>query len=204
MRRHAFLPTLALAATLAGTIAITIPAATAHAQTTLQAQPSGRARSEVNLVPPSGQATSAQPATIMIDYGQPHLRGRTLHTGDLVPYDQPWRTGANAATMLTTGVNLRIGGVDVPAGRYVVYTLPTRNQWTLILQRTDAEPGMMAAMQYDQSKDSARIPLQRRELRMPIESLTMWLIPATGEGAPRGELRIMWGNTELSTSWEVR
>ena len=201
MRRHASHIMLAFAAiAIAGTTA----APAAQAQTTLQAQPSGRGRTEVNLVPPSGQAAAAQPATIMIDYGQPHLRGRTLHTGDLVPLDQPWRTGANAATMLSTGVNLRIGGVDVPAGRYVVYTLPTRTQWTLILQRTDAEPGMMAAMQYDQSKDSARIPLRRRELQMPIESLTMWLIPAAGEGPARGELRILWGNAELSTNWEVR
>src|SRR5688500_13093432 len=111
------IPTLALAAVLAAAPAL-------DAQTTLQALPSGRGRTEVTLQPPRDQAAAAQPATISLDWGQPHLRGRTLHTGDLVPYDQAWRTGANNATMLTTGVDLTIGGVAVPRGTYVVFTLP--------------------------------------------------------------------------------
>ena len=197
-------PTIPILAFTLGLALALAAAPTLDAQTTLQVLPSGRGRTEVTLQPPRDQAAGAQPATIMLDYGQPHLRGRTLHTGDLVPYDQPWRTGANNATTLTTGVDLTIGGVAVPRGTYVVFTLPARTQWTLILQRTDAEPGMMAAMQYDQSKDSARIPLRRRELPMAIESLTMWLIPATGEGPPRGELRILWGNTELAAEWVAR
>ena len=190
-------PTLALALALTAAPAL-------DAQATLQALPSGRGTTQVTLEPPRGQAAAAQPATITLDYGQPHLRGRSLHTSDLVPYDVAWRTGANASTTLTTGVNLTIGGVEVPAGKYLVFTLPTRAQWTLILQRAPDEMSMQAAMQYDASKDVARIPLRRRELPLPIESLTMWLIPATGDGPPRGELRILWGSQELSTDWVVR
>ena len=190
-------PTLALALALAAAPAV-------DAQVTLQVLPSGRGTTQVTLQPPRGQEGAAQPATITLDYGQPHLRGRTLHTGDLVPYDVAWRTGANASTTLTTGVNLTIGGIEVPSGRYLVYTLPTRSAWTLILQRAPEEESMQAAMQYDASRDFARIPLRRRELPMPIESLKMWLIPATCYGPPLGEMRILWGSQELSADWVVR
>src|SRR5689334_2984594 len=79
------------------------------AQAGLRPAPSGRATSVVSLsvprdpnapAPPAGQAAPA-PVTIVLDYGQPHLRGRKLHTDSLVPYDAPWRTGANDATTLT-------------------------------------------------------------------------------------------------------
>ena len=165
-----------------------------------EAQPSGRGRTEVTLTPPRGQTPRREAATITIDFGQPHLRGRELHTADLVPYDTPWRTGANAATTLATGLDLTIGGVEVPRGTYVIYTLPTRNEWTLILQR---DAGQNTA-EYDAALDVARVPLRKRELPVAIESLSIWLIPAREEGPPRGELRILWGNTEVSTDWVVR
>lgn len=171
------------------------------AQVLREAQPSGRATSAVTLVDPSPRAEATlEPAVIMLDYGQPHLRGRALHTDSLVPYDKPWRTGANAATTLSTGVDLLLGGVAVPRGTYILFTLPTRTGWTLVLQRDGGQrPGM-----FDPSHDVARIALRRRPLEAPIESLTMWLIPSTAPGAPRGELRIMWGHTELSTDWSVQ
>jgi hypothetical protein len=171
------------------------------AQAGLRPLPSGRATSEVTLQYPEGQAPEgAQPLTIRLDYGQPHLRGRTLHTDSLVPYDQPWRTGANAATTLQTEVDLAIGGVAVPRGTYLIYTLPRRTGWELILQKSVGE----APMNYDPARDFARIPLRRRELAAPIESLSMWLIPSREPGPARGELRLAWGSAELSTDWAVK
>lgn len=176
---------------------------TLHAQAARQAMPSGRASSEVTLTDARGQAAGAdalEPATIALDYGQPHLRGRSLHTDTLVPYDAPWRTGANEATTLTTGVDLTIGGASVPTGRYFVWTMPTRGGWQLILQRDSGQN----AMPYSATNDLARIDLRRRQLPAPVESLTMWLIPSTAAGPPRGEWRILWGDVELSTDWVVR
>ncbi|MBA3891115.1 MAG: hypothetical protein H0X64_11355, partial [Gemmatimonadaceae bacterium] len=57
---------------------------------------------------------------------------------------------------------------------------------------------------YDAAHDVARIGLSRRALPMTVESLTIWLAPSTAPGTPRGELRILWGTTELSTDWVVR
>ena len=176
-------------------------AGTLSAQAGLQALPSGRATSEVTLQYPEGQAPQgARPQTIRVDYGQPHLRGRALHTDSLVPYDQPWRTGANAATTLQTDVDLTIGGVAVPGGTYLVYTMPRRTGWELILQKSVGE----APMNYDPARDFARIPLRRRDLAAPMESLFIWMIPSRAAGPARGELRLAWGTVELSADWAVR
>src|SRR5215208_4747072 len=107
--------------------ALLVTAATLPAQT-LRPGPSGRGTTEVTLsIPPAtpgAPAAAAAPAAtpapkplaIRIDYGQPHLRGRVLHTDSLVPYDKPWRLGANTATILTTDVDLVLGGATIPKG----------------------------------------------------------------------------------------
>ena len=192
MRYHRVL--LALACTVAG--ATILPAQTAQ----LRPAPSGRGMSEVTLRPPEGQAPdTAKPLAIRVDYGQPHLRGRTLHTDSLVPYDTPWRTGANDPTTLTTDVDLVIGGASVPKGTYVLFTIPGRTAWKLIIQKNASQ-----GAEYDQANDVARVDLRRQTLPMPLESLTMWLVPSTQPGPGRGELRLAWGTTLVSTDWSVK
>jgi hypothetical protein len=179
----------------------------ASAQAGLRPAPSGRATSVVSLsvprepnapAPPAGQA-APPPVLITLDYGQPHLRGRKLHTDSLVPYDTPWRTGANDATTLTTGVDLVLGGATLPAGKYVLYTLPTRGDWKLIIQKAAGQTA-----EYKQDQDLARVDLKRTALASPVESLTMWLIPSTAPGKAAGELRIAWGASQLSTNWTLK
>jgi hypothetical protein len=184
-------------------LALATSSLSAQAATARRAMPSTRATAEVSLAVPqtpgAAPATPAPaPAVIRLDYGQPHLRGRALFTDSLVPYDKPWRTGANAATTLRTDVPLTLGGAQVNAGTYVVLTLPSRTGWKLILQREGAPA------EYSAANDVARIDLRARTLPSPIESLSMWLIPSTQPGAARGELRMAWGTTELSTDWVVR
>ncbi len=183
-------------------LALLVGAATAlPAQGAMRATPSGRATTGVTLTfMDSAARANGQPAAIRIDYGQPHLRGRTLHTDSLVPYDVPWRTGANGATTLTSDVDLVIGGANVPKGTYVLQTLPSRTGWTLLIQKNVTA----SAMTYDPANDVARVPLRQTTLPIPLESLTMWLIPATQPGATRGELRFGWGTTALATDWSVR
>lgn len=192
---------------LAFVLSLTVtPALTA--QPGLRPAPSGRATSVVTLaVPRPEPAPGAQPAatpseapiTIALDYGQPHLRGRALHTDSLVPYDKPWRTGANDATTLTTGVDLVVGGATIPAGKYVLYTIPSRGDWKLIIQKSAGQTA-----EYKPEYDVARVDLRRRALAEPIESLTMWLIPSTAPGKAQGELRLAWGSSLLSTTWAVK
>ena len=175
---------------------------TLSAQAALRAAPSGRATTEVTLsYPEDSTPPGFTPVTIRIDYGQPHLRGRALHTDSLVPYDKPWRTGANSPTMLTTGVDLDIGGKTVPKGSYVLWTLPGKSGWMLIVQK---QPPQNEEGMYNQANDIQRIPMRMQTVTSPIESLTMTLIPSRTSGKPRGELRIGWGTSLLSTEWAVR
>lgn len=189
---HHIVPTVAL-------VAATV--APLEAESQLRPAPSSRATSEVTLNYPQGQTppADAQPVTIRLDYGQPHLRGRTLHTDSLVPYDKVWRTGANNVTTLTTGVDLVIGGATLPAGAYVLYTLPSRAGWKLIFQKSEGQTA-----EHDPVKDLARVDLRLTQLSAPMESLTMWLIPSTAPGKGAGELRFAWGRNMLSTDWSLK
>ena len=177
------------------------------AQPGLRPAPSGRATSTVTLtVPrdpsapaPAAGAPAEAPVTIVLDYGQPHLRGRALHTDSLVPYDKPWRTGANDATTLTTGVDIVLGGASLSAGKYALYTIPSRGDLKLIIQKFAGQTA-----EYKPDLDVARVDLRKRTLAEPVESLTMWLIPSTAPGKGQGELRLAWGTSLLSTSWSVK
>ncbi|HEX5727637.1 MAG TPA: DUF2911 domain-containing protein [Longimicrobiaceae bacterium] len=131
---------------------------------------------------------------ISIDYGRPYRRGRKI-MGELVPFGRVWRTGANAATTLSTDVDLRIGNATVPRGTYTLYTLPTAGQWTLIVNRQTGQWGT----QYDASRDLVRIPLQKRALERPVEQFTISLEPAQGGGT----LVLTWENTRVSVPFRV-
>jgi hypothetical protein len=177
-------------------------AAVAQAQApALTAAPSTRATVTVNLTLPQG--AQGTPATIRIDYGQPHLRGRRLHTPGLVPLDSVWRFGANEATALETGVDLVVGGSRVAKGKYSLYVLPSAAGWKLIINANTGQWGT----EYDARHDVARVDLRKRTLASAVESLSIWLIPArtqgTPAGPPSGELRFAWGDAELSTDWRV-
>lgn len=173
---------------------------------TYRAAPSTRATAEVSLAltDTAAQRAAGKPALITINYGQPHLRGRTLLTGDLVPMGTVWRLGANEATLLTTDVDMMIGEKQVPKGRYIMSALPETSGWTLILQQETSGAPMVMAMNYDASKDFARIPLRASPLSEPVESLSIALVPATTPGVQRGVLHISWGTVHLNTDWEVR
>src|SRR6202041_4118960 len=62
--------------------------------------------------------------TIHVDHSSPRMKGRKIF-GDLVPYGEPWRAGANEATTLVIDADVRVGGKTVPAGSYTLFALPT-------------------------------------------------------------------------------
>lgn len=176
-------------------------AADVHAQKgAMLAAPSGRATSEVTLTfADSAARASAKPAVIRVDYGQPHLRGRTLYTDTLVPYDKVWRLGANDATMLTTDVDLTIGGVQVPKGKWVLEALPARTGWKLLIKKPAA-----AGVANATPTDFATVDLTATTAASATESLSIAIIPSRAGASPNGELRISWGTVVLSTRWAMR
>jgi hypothetical protein len=104
-----------------------------------------------------GALNLAGPARIVIDYGQPHLRGRNvIGMPGVVPWDSVWRTGANMATQLSTEVDMTIGNTFIPRGVYTLFSLPTRTGWKLVVSKEVLQWGT----DYNPSKDLARIDLR--------------------------------------------
>jgi hypothetical protein len=135
-------------------------------------------------------------AMVMVDYGRPHQRGRRIF-GDVVPYGQVWRTGANAATQLITDHALVIGGTTVPAGTYTLWTLPSASGAELIINRQHGQWGT----DYDPKQDLVRLPLTQSALASPMEQFTIRIDPS---GSTGGTLRLQWEGTEYSIPFTVQ
>lgn len=160
-------------------IAVIVLVATAVAQGQKPASPPGQAT-----------LTFADGKTVTIDYSRPSMRNRKIF-GGLVPYDQVWRTGANAATSLKTNVDLDIGGTSVPAGNYTLYTLPGMNSWQLIVNKQTGQWGT----EYNQNQDLARIPMKVTQRSSGLETFTISFDKAGGDS---GVLKLEWENTLAS------
>ncbi len=90
---------------------------------------------------------------ITIDYSRPVAKGRTIF-GGLVPYDKVWRTGANEATQITFSDDVTINGHPLPKGAYSLHTIPGKDSWTLIFNKTVKQWG---SFNYDQAQDALRV-----------------------------------------------
>ena len=125
------------------------------------------------------------PATISVDYGRPLARGRTL-LGDLISYDRVWRTGANAATQLTTSAPIALAGLAVPAGTYTLWTVPHVNGVELIVNRQIGQWGT----QYGRTHDLGRVAMESDSVDPPVEQFTIAIEPSDDR---RGTLVMAWG-----------
>src|SRR5437867_3857960 len=128
-------------------------------------------------------------AEVSIDYSRPSRRGRDIF-GALEPWNKVWRTGANAATQLTTPVDLVIGGATVPAGKYTLWTLPSPTGWKLIINKQTGQWGT----EYHEEQDLVRVDAKVETLASPIEQFTIAFDPA---GAPTA-ITFTWDKTRYS------
>jgi len=144
---------------------------------------------------PRGQASFSfqDGKKIVVDYGRPSMRGRKI-MGQLVPYNQVWRTGANEATTFTTDVPLVIGGKQIPAGKYAIFTIPGENEWTVIFNKQTGQWGT----KYDQAQDLARITVTPTKLQQPVEQFT---ISFDQRGPNAGVMKLEWENTSVSVDF---
>jgi hypothetical protein len=148
-------------------------------------------------------ASLTGPSRLAISYGQPHARGRRID-GGLIPRDTVWRFGANAATTLHSDVNLVLDTLHLRRGDYALFVLRTAAGWQLIVNRGTGVWGT----DYDPADDVGRVTLASRTRSEPEESLTIYLVPdaprpGSGYAEMQGRMRIVWGTTELSTTWRM-
>src|SRR5256885_14498132 len=140
--------------------------------------------------PPGNAEVTLKNKKITIDYGRPSMKGRKV-VGGLVPFGQVWRTGANEATTLTTETDLNIGGTNVPAGKYTLYTLPSEGTWKLIINKQTGQWGTI----YEEAQDLARVDLKKSSLGKPVEQLTISFDKKNDSPA---DLVLQWETTQLS------
>lgn len=127
---------------------------------------------------------------LVIEYGKPSMRGRKI-MGSVVPYNRIWRTGSGKATTLTSTADFQLGDVEIPRGSYSLYTYPTPTQWKLIINKQTGQWGTT----YNPDLDFARITVSARQLKTPVEHLTLKLERTNHLSAV---LRIEWEHTSLS------
>lgn len=103
--------------------------------------------------PLTADSVSIGDTKITIEYSSPSVRKRKIW-GELVPYDEVWRTGANKATYLTTNKDIEIEGHYLPTGRYSIFTIPSDSSWTVIFNEDWDQWG---AYNYSEQNDVFRI-----------------------------------------------
>lgn len=131
-------------------------------------------------------------AQLAVEYSRPLRRGRTL-LGALIPYDRVWRTGANAATHLSTTAPIRLAGVRIDSGSCTLWTLPRRDDVQLVINRETGQWGTG----YQPRHDIARVALQVDTLDAPVEQFTIRVDSASSR------LVMEWGTFRWSAPVEA-
>jgi tetratricopeptide (TPR) repeat protein len=133
--------------------------------------------------------------TISITYDRPAVKGREVW-GKLVPYDSVWRAGANENTVIAFSSPVRVGGRDLPAGRYGVHMIPTRSQWIVILSN---QADAWGSFSYDPKEDAVR--LSATPVAAPLQESLGYTLDDPGTGSAVATLR--WEKLAVPFTVEV-
>ena len=120
--------------------------------TTLPVLAQERGSEEARVSPNAAVSQTIGTTEVRITYGRPQVKGRTIF-GDLVPYGDVWRTGANEATTISFSSDVTVEGEPLSAGTYSLYTIPGKDTWTIIFNNVANQWGT----QYDKNKDALRV-----------------------------------------------
>lgn len=124
--------------------------------------------------------------TLTINYSSPSKKGRDIY-GGLVPFGAVWRTGANEATTIELSKDANIGGVDVKAGKYSLFTIPGEKEWSVII---NSNPKQWGAYSYDKSQDVGRFTAASSNLDQVAESFTINV-------SDQGVVSLVWDKTKV-------
>lgn len=123
----------------------------------LVATPAARAELVLPRVSPNAKVSQTIGLTdFVLTYSRPGVKGRVIW-GELVPYDKPWRTGANEATTFTTSDEVTIESQKLPAGTYSFFTIPTKDQWTVVFSK---QKDLWGAFAYKPEEDALRVTVK--------------------------------------------
>jgi hypothetical protein len=121
-----------------------------------------------------------------IVYCRPSSRGRTM-IGGTEPFGEVWRAGANAATTIEFAKDVKIEGKDLPAGKYSLFAIPNKEEWTIIINTVHTQWG---AYDYDKSKDALRANVKVEKPKAFVETFTI--------GAEKDKVKLAWENYQVA------
>jgi hypothetical protein len=127
---------------------------------------------------------------VTVDFSRPSTKGRKIF-GELVPFGQVWRTGANGATVLTFSTEVSISGTKVPAGSYALYSIPGKSTWTMILSKNTK---LWGAIGYEAKDDVLRFNATPAKTSRMYDSFEIGFSNLTDASA---DLSIKWEQTRV-------
>ena len=126
---------------------------------------------------------------IEISYSRPSAKGRPVF-GGLVPYNEVWRTGANARTTISFSTDVKLNDKKIPAGKYALFTIPGQQSWIIILNKNTSGN----ALRYDASNDVARFEVPPVQISENVETFSI-MINAIRDDSARIDL--LWEHTAV-------
>ncbi len=165
----------------------------------LHLAPAAFGQQPIAIPRPSPKATVAQTVgvtDITINYSRPGVKNRKVW-GELVPYGQVWRTGANENTTITFSTPVKVGGKELPAGTYGLQTIPAADQWTVIFSKDAKEWG---AFNYKPENDALRIQVKPEASGEHVERMTFSFDDVTDTSA---EVVLAWEKLRVPFTVEV-
>lgn len=130
--------------------------------------------------------TTNSGAVITIDYSQPAVKGREIGK-QIAPYGKVWRTGANEATTFEVSKDVKVEGQALPAGKYALFTIPNKEEWVVIFNKT---PNQWGAYKYAESDDALRVKIKPTKAPQFTERMTFNVDKS-------GKVSLLWGNEEI-------
>ena len=134
--------------------------------------------------------------TLEVSYSRPAVKGRKIF-GDLVPFGNVWRTGANSATTLTFSDEVSIGGVKIAPGKYGLLSIPNKDNWTIIISK---QTDVTSPAAYKQEMDIVRINAATADLKYKIENFA---IVIDNIKSNQCEIGLYWDKTKVSFTVET-
>jgi tetratricopeptide (TPR) repeat protein len=129
---------------------------------------------------------------ISIEYSRPSAKGRAVY-GDVVPFDKIWRTGANGATKITFGEDVKIEGTEVKAGTYALYSIPGKDSWSLMLYKDLTLGGNVA--EYKKENEVLSFTVKPSMLTEKVETFQINVANITSNSA---NIELVWEKTRVA------
>lgn len=147
---------------------------------------------------PSPDATVIQfvgVTEVKIDYSSPGVKNRTIW-GELVPFGEIWRTGANEATTITFSDAVKINGSEVPAGTYAIHTIPSESEWEFIFSKDIKIDG---SSNFNKENEVLRVKAKPEEHHF-TERMTFLFTDVTDNSAV---VNLLWDKLKVSFNFET-